>query len=80
MPLKQYLPNYGRDPSSEAHLWCKITHVVSEGYPYREILKYAEDNEIDLISLGAHGAGFGMRALFGSNVDRVLQLAPCLAS
>ena len=62
---------------SEAHLWCKIRHVVSEGHPYREILNYAEDNEIDLISLGAHGAGFGMKALFGSNVDRVLRQAPC---
>jgi nucleotide-binding universal stress UspA family protein len=62
---------------SEAHLWCGVRTVVSEGYPYREILNYAENNEIDLISVGAHGAGFGMRALFGSNVDRVLRQAPC---
>jgi nucleotide-binding universal stress UspA family protein len=62
---------------AEAHLWCKIKHVVSEGQPYREILNYAENNEIDLISVGAHGAGFGMKALFGSNVDRVLRQAPC---
>lgn len=62
---------------AEAHLWSKIKHVVSEGHAYREILNYAENNEIDLISLGAHGAGFGMRALFGSNVDRVLRQAPC---
>jgi nucleotide-binding universal stress UspA family protein len=61
----------------EAHLWCGVRTVVSEGYPYREILNYAENNEIDLISVGAHGAGFGMRALFGSNVDRVLRQAPC---
>jgi len=62
---------------AEAHLWCKIKHAVSEGHPYREILNYAEKNNIDLISIGAHGAGFGMRALFGSNVDRVLRQAPC---
>jgi nucleotide-binding universal stress UspA family protein len=62
---------------ADAHLWCKIKHVVSEGQPYREVLNYAEKNEIDLISIGAHGAGFGMRALFGSNVDRVLRQAPC---
>lgn len=62
---------------TEAHLWCDIKHAVSEGHPYREILNYAERNEIDLICLGAHGAGFGMRALFGSNVDRVLRQAPC---
>src|SRR6266536_1167189 len=61
----------------EAHLWCDIKHAVREGQPYREILNYAEKNNIDLICLGAHGAGFGMRALFGSNVDRVLRQAPC---
>lgn len=62
---------------SEAHLSCKIKHAVSQGHPYREVLNYAEKNAIDLISIGAHGAGFGMRALFGSNVDRVLRQAPC---
>ncbi|HUS13209.1 MAG TPA: universal stress protein [Pyrinomonadaceae bacterium] len=62
---------------AEAHLWCQVKHAVSEGQPYREILNYAERNQIDLICLGAHGAGFGMRALFGSNVDRVLRQAPC---
>jgi nucleotide-binding universal stress UspA family protein len=61
----------------EAHLWCDIKHAVSEGQPYREILNYADKHDIDLICLGAHGAGFGMRALFGSNVDRVLRQAPC---
>ena len=60
-----------------AHLWCGVKTAVSEGSPYREILNYAEKNEIDLISVGAHGAGFGMRALFGSNVDRILRQAPC---
>ena len=62
---------------AEARLWCEIKHAVSEGQPYREILNYAEKNQIDLICLGAHGAGFGMRTLFGSNVDRVLRQAPC---
>lgn len=62
---------------AEAHLWCDIKNAVSEGRAYREILNYAEKNRIDLICLGAHGAGFGMRALFGSNVDRVLRQSPC---
>ena len=62
---------------AEVSLWCNVKHAVSEGRPYREVLHYAEKNEIDLISIGAHGAGFGMRALFGSNVDRVLRQAPC---
>ena len=62
---------------AEVNLWCDVKTAVSEGRPYREILNYAEKNEIDLISVGAHGAGFGMRALFGSNVDRVLRQSPC---
>lgn len=62
---------------ADVHLWCSVTTAVAEGNPYREILNYAEKKEIDLISVGAHGAGFGMRALFGSNVDRVLRQAPC---
>ena len=62
---------------AEAHLWCKVKDAISEGQPYREILSYAEKNQIDLICIGAYGAGFGMRALFGSNVDRVLRQAPC---
>lgn len=62
---------------AEVHLWCNVRTVVREGRPYREILNYAEENEIDVISVGAHGAGFGMRALFGSNCDRVLRQASC---
>jgi nucleotide-binding universal stress UspA family protein len=62
---------------SEAHLWCQVKTAVSQGLAYREVLAYAEKHEIDLISIGAHGAGFGMRALFGSNVDRVLRQAKC---
>jgi nucleotide-binding universal stress UspA family protein len=61
----------------DAYLWCDIKHAVAEGHPYREVLNYAEKHDIDLISVGAHGAGFGMRALFGSNVDRVLRQAKC---
>jgi nucleotide-binding universal stress UspA family protein len=62
---------------ADVHLWCNVKTAVSEGNAYREILNYAEQNEINVISVGAHGAGFGMRALFGSNVDRVLRQAPC---
>jgi len=61
----------------EASLWCGVRHAVREGQPYREVLSYADEEGIDLICMGASGAGFGMRALFGSNADRVLRQAPC---
>ena len=68
-----------RSIPDEAYLWRKVVQAVKCGQPYREILSYAEENEIDLICMGVHGAGFAMRALFGSNTDRVLRQAPCPA-
>ncbi len=88
-PEIAYLP-FGFEPSfnetssrlnsavpGEARLWCDIKQAVREGHPYREVLAYAEEQEIDLICMGASGTGFGMQALFGSNADRVLRQAPC---
>ena len=62
---------------AEIHLWSSVKHAVQYGQPYAEILAYAENNAIDLIAMGAHGAGFGIHTLFGSNVDRVLRQARC---
>ncbi len=61
---------------AEVRLWCNVKQAVREGHPYREVLAYAEDKDIDLICMGASGTGFGMHALFGSNADRVLRQAP----
>lgn len=76
-PYQRAMKRLQKAIPGEAGLWCEIKYAVAEGHPYREVLSYAEKHEIDLISIGAHGAGFGMRALFGSNVDRVLRQAPC---
>lgn len=62
---------------SEAKRWHEVTTAVRLGKPYREVLDYAKEQQIDLICMGAHGAGFELQALFGSNVDRVLRQAPC---
>lgn len=61
----------------ETRVWCEVKQAVREGHPYREVLAYADEQKIDLICMGASGTGFGMRALFGSNADRVLRQAPC---
>jgi nucleotide-binding universal stress UspA family protein len=67
--LRAAMPN-------EAHSFCKIRQIVREGHPYREILTYAREHDIDLICMGAHGSGYGKGALFGSNTDRVLRQSP----
>jgi nucleotide-binding universal stress UspA family protein len=54
-----------------------VKHSVQYGQPYSEILTYTQNSEIDLIAMGAHGGGFGIHTIFGSNVDRVLREARC---
>jgi len=62
---------------AEAHLWCEVKHAVREGRAYREIVSYAVEEEINLICIGAHGQGYKLGHLFGSNADRVLRESPC---
>ena len=58
-------------------LHCKVKYMVRTGKPYAEVLAFAEENEIDLICMGADGVDSAPQTLFGSNVDRVLRQAPC---
>jgi nucleotide-binding universal stress UspA family protein len=61
----------------EVFLWCNVVNAVSSGQPFEGILSYAKEHEIDLICMGASGAGSIFGELFGSNVERVLRHAPC---
>jgi nucleotide-binding universal stress UspA family protein len=80
--------NKGRDPITagrldesvfaDTHQQGQIIHSVRVGRrPYREIVSYAIEHNIDLICIGAHGQGFRLETVFGSNTDRVLRTAPC---
>jgi nucleotide-binding universal stress UspA family protein len=68
--LQEKIPN-------EAHLWAKIIPVITTGKPYHQILSYVQENNIDLVCIGAHGTEDNSWALFGSNADRVLRQASC---
>ena len=61
----------------EASLWCNVVNAVRRGRTAEEILAYAKEKEIDIVCMGASGAGFRLGALLGSTVDRVLRRAPC---
>jgi nucleotide-binding universal stress UspA family protein len=61
----------------EVFLWCKIVTAVRCGQPAQEILRYANEHEIDLVCMGAGGKRFTLGSLIGSTVDRVLLRAPC---
>ncbi len=61
---------------AEAKLWCNLKTVVRRGKPYEEILRYADEHEIDLLCIGLRGAGLAA-AEIGSNVEHALRQADC---
>jgi nucleotide-binding universal stress UspA family protein len=48
-----------------------------EGRPFVEIIRYARENQIDLIVISTHGRGGIKHALFGSVAEKVIRKAPC---
>jgi nucleotide-binding universal stress UspA family protein len=56
---------------------CQVTAGVRWGKPYREVLGYAREHNMSLVCMGTLGRDYGMQALFGSNVDRVLRQVSC---
>jgi nucleotide-binding universal stress UspA family protein len=54
-----------------------VGQVILKGTPYEEIIKFAEDNKVDLIVLGTHGRKGIDRVLFGSTAEQILRNAPC---
>ncbi|HEX4946739.1 MAG TPA: universal stress protein [Blastocatellia bacterium] len=60
----------------EARLWCEVKTDVRTGIAYREILAYADENEIDLICLGSSNGGT-LQTLIESHVEPILRQASC---
>ena len=54
-----------------------VTHVLLDGDPAGEIVRYAADAAVDVIVLGAHGRTGVERLLMGSVAEKVMRDAPC---
>jgi universal stress protein A len=54
-----------------------VTIGVQIGAPYLEIVRYAQEQQIDLIVLGTHGRGPLGHVLLGSVAEKVVRKAPC---
>jgi nucleotide-binding universal stress UspA family protein len=54
-----------------------VSHVLLEGDPASEIVRYGRDAGIDLIVMGTHGRTGVERLLMGSVAEKVLRDAPC---
>lgn len=51
--------------------------VVRPGAAATEIVRYAEEADIDLIVMGTHGRGFVGHMMMGSVAEKVVRTAPC---
>jgi nucleotide-binding universal stress UspA family protein len=54
-----------------------VESVVVEGTPHIEIVRLAEERELDMIVMATHGRGFFSHAILGSTTERVIRRAPC---
>lgn len=53
-----------------------VESTILEGSPSREITRYADENDIDVIVMGTHGRSGVDRLLLGSVAERVLRSSP----
>jgi nucleotide-binding universal stress UspA family protein len=54
-----------------------VTHVLLQGDPANEIVRYGRDARMDLIVMGTHGRTGVERLLLGSVAEKVLRDASC---
>jgi nucleotide-binding universal stress UspA family protein len=54
-----------------------VLRTVRNGHPFVETVRYAKDNDVDLIVIGTHGRGAIAHMLLGSVAERVVRKAPC---
>jgi nucleotide-binding universal stress UspA family protein len=64
---------------SRHRIFKGLTHATSikGDVAYEQILAYAKSHQINLIVIGAHGAGETSGLFIGSTAQRVLRMAPC---
>ena len=61
----------------ECKNWCTPHTDVLTGEPYKELVKFAKEQEVDMIVLGIRGHTLCEQLLVGSTTDRVIRHAPC---
>ena len=52
------------------------TSTVSQGTPYKEILAYIDEHDIDIVVMGTHGRGDLDRYLLGSVAEKTVRTSP----
>lgn len=55
----------------------RVNTDIRAGKPWKEILRFVTEKQIDLIIMGSHGETSFRELLIGSTTDRVVRKAPC---
>ena len=61
----------------ESKAWCTPHAVLLDGVPYKKLVNYAKDHDIDLMVLGIRGHTLWDKLMVGSTVDRVVRHTSC---
>jgi universal stress protein A len=54
-----------------------VLRAAGMGGPYVEIVRYAQERDVDLIVMGTHGRGFVAHMLMGNVAEKVVRKSPC---
>uniref|UniRef100_A0A7C2NXA6 Universal stress protein n=1 Tax=Schlesneria paludicola TaxID=360056 RepID=A0A7C2NXA6_9PLAN len=54
-----------------------VQRVIRVGAPYVEIIKYAEEQDVDVIVVGTQGRSGLSHLLLGSTAEKVVRKSPC---
>ena len=57
--------------------WCTPKTTLLDGEPYKELIKYAKEKNMDIIVLGIRGHTLWEKMLVGSTTDRVIRHTSC---
>ena len=57
--------------------WCTPKTTLLDGEPYKALMNYAKEQDVDMIVLGIRGHTLWEKLLVGSTTDRVIRHSPC---
>ena len=83
--IEELYSDMERNALKECEKWCceelrgykEIEYRILKGIPHEEILKFADENTIDILITGTHSRKGLDRVFFGSTAERVVRNAKC---